>query len=178
MTNETTTLEMHGTGSSLARELAIGLAGAAALGAAAGSGHGAAMALRGAALAPLLFFGGAALALPPMVLCGTWAGSRAGLSDLVRHTGDTLGALGRALLGLAAPAAFLSATVRTRAGVTALGVVLAIAGLGAVLRQARALRSEGETPHAWLAIAAWGTLAIGVGLRLMVLLSRHLGGAA
>jgi len=161
----------------LTREVAIGIAGAAALGAAAGSGHGLAMGLRGAALAPLLFFGGAALALPPMVLCGTWSGSRATLAELGRHTAGTLGALGRALLGLALPAAFLSATVRTRAGLGVLVATLSVAGLAAVLRQARALRAAEDAPHAWLAIAAWGTLSLGIGARLMFLLSRNLGGA-
>lgn len=178
MTTHDSTMDAAQPRAPLARELAIGVAGATALGAAAGSGLGLAMALRGAALTPLLFFGAAALALPPMVLCGTWAGSRAGLSELVRHTGETLGSLGRALLGLAVPAAFLSATVRTRAGLGVLAGVLALAGLAAVLRQARALRAGDDAPHAWLAIAAWGTLSVGIGARMMFLLSRHLGGAS
>lgn len=163
---------------STTRELAIGLAGALALGAAAGSGLGVTYAARGAALSPALFGGGALLALPPLYLCASWADTGISLSTLVAHTAKTFGALGRALLGLAVPAAFLSATIRTSAGLGVLWVVLAVSGLAAVLRQASLLRTGKQSEQLWLAVCVWGMLSLGIGARLMFLLSRHLGGAS
>ena len=151
------------------RSLALGLAGAVAFGAAAGIGHGAAAMLRGAWMSPALFVGGALLATPPLYLASSWSGSRASAEELVASVADTLGRTGVILLGLAAPAAYFSATLRTP---TAWALLLGAAvTVGAAAVRAVSARTLSDGPAAaW----AWSAFAVALGVRLLAALAHHL----
>lgn len=150
------------------RSLALGLAGAVAFGAAAGLGHGAAALLRGAWMSPALFLGGALLATPPLYLASSYSGSRASAEEVVAGVSDVLGRTGIVLLGLAAPAAFFSATLRTP---TAWALLLALSvAVGAAAVHSVSRRALAHTPAAaWL----WSVFAVALGVRLLVALSHH-----
>ncbi len=149
------------------RSLALGLAGAAAFGAAAGLGHGAAAMLRGAWMSPALFVGGALLATPPLYLAGTWSSARAPAEELVSHVASVVGAAGVVLLGLAAPAAYFSATLRTPSAWALLVVTAVVVGATAVRALARRTLSHGT------AAALWTLFAFALGVRLVLALSHH-----
>lgn len=159
--------------SSAARALAAGLAGSAAFGLAAGLGHGPLAMLRGAWIAPLLFAGGAALSTPPLYLASTCAGSRASAESVVSDVASVLGDAGVVLLGLAAPAAFFSATLRTSNGWALLMAAVVAVGATAVRAVARRAFSD-DAPRAGAASLLWTGFAFALGLRLIVALSHHL----
>jgi hypothetical protein len=156
-----------------ARQLALALLGAATYGAAAGLGHGPAAILRGAWMAPLYFVGGALLATPPLYLASLQTGERRSAEMLVREVGAVLGAVGMVLLGLSAPAAYFSATLRT-SGATTLLVLSGLAvGAIAVASLARRVFSEVSA-----AASLWTVFALALGLRLTVTLSAQLPGVS
>ena len=153
--------------SAVPRGLAVGLAGAAAFGAAAGLGHGAGALLRGAWMSPALFVGGALLATPPLYLASTASGSRATAEEVVAGVSDALGRTGVVLLGLAAPAAFFSATLRTPTAWALLGCAVLAVGAVAIRGVSReTLRHPAAT---WL----WTVFALAVGVRLLTTLAPH-----
>jgi hypothetical protein len=150
------------------RGLATGLAGAVAFGAAAGLGHGVAALARGAWMSPALFVGGALLAAPPLYLAASYSGSRASAEEVIAEVADVLGRAGVVLLGLAAPAAFFSATLRTpTAWVLLVGLAVAV---GSVAVRAVARRT---LSHAAAASWLWTFFALALGVRLVLALARH-----
>jgi hypothetical protein len=150
------------------RGLALGLAGAVAFGAAAGLGHGPAALLRGAWMSPALFVGGALLATPPLYLAASYTGSRAPADAVLAQVADVLGRTGVVLLGLAAPAAFFSATLRTH---TAWAL---LAGLAVVVGAASARAVSRRTlSHAPVATWLWSAFAAALGVRLLLALAQH-----
>ncbi len=153
----------------LSRSLALGLAGAVAFGAAAGLGHGASAILRGAWMSPALFVGGALLALPPLYLASSWSGSRSSAEELVSGVVDVLGRTGVILLGLSAPAAFFSATLRTPSAWALLLAAVVSVGAAAVRSVSVRALSEGLAA-AWI----WSAFAVALGVRLLVALAHHL----
>lgn len=151
------------------RSLAFGLAGAAAFGAAAGLGHGAAAMLRGAWMAPALFVGGALLATPPLYLASAYGGSRATAEEIVSEVSSVLGDTGVVLLGMAAPAAFFSATLHTASAWALLAVTVVSVGATAV----RAV-SKRTLAHGLAAASLWTLFAFALGVRLALALSHQL----
>lgn len=154
--------------SALPRGLAVGLAGAVAFGAAAGLGHGAGALLRGAWMSPALFVGGALLATPPLYLASSASGSPSTAEEVVAGVTDSLGRTGIVLLGLAAPAAFFSATLRTPtvlALLVGVGVVVGAVAVRAVSRQ--------TLSHAPVATWLWTAFALALGVRLLAALAPH-----
>lgn len=155
------------------RRLLLALAGSAAFGAAAGLGHGFAATLRGAWMSPALFVGGALLAAPPLYLASMYARERATAERLVTEVASVLGAVGAVLLGLSAPAAFFSATLRTpSAALLLVGCALAVgtAAVHAVSRRAFA----GIT----VASSLWSLSALCLGARLSITLYHQLPGVS
>ncbi len=152
----------------LLERLGMGLLGAAAFGAAAGLGHGAAATLRGLWMSPALFVGGALLATPPLYLASTHAGLRSSAEELVAEVASTLGDTGVALLGLAAPAAYFSVTLRTHSAWALLVAMVAVVGVSAVRALSRRTLSWG------LAAILWTLFAVAVGVRLVVALAHQL----
>ncbi|MDB4932887.1 MAG: hypothetical protein JWM10_5371 [Myxococcaceae bacterium] len=150
------------------RGLALGLAGAVAFGAAAGLGHGAAALARGAWMSPALFVGGALLAAPPLYLAASYSGSRASAEEVIAEVADVLGRAGVVLLGLAAPAAFFSATLRTPTAWALLVGLAVVVGAVAVRAVARRTLSHATTA-AWL----WTFFSLALGVRLLLALARH-----
>lgn len=155
------------------RRLLLALAGSAAFGAAAGFGHGVAATLRGAWMSPALFLGGALLVTPPLYLASMYATERTSAERLLGAVSSVLGAVGVALLGLAAPAAFFSATLRTPSAVVLLaGVALAVGFVG--------VRAVSQRVFVELSAAAalWNVFALAIGLRLSVSLYQQLAAVA
>jgi len=153
----------------LPRSLALGLLGAVAFGASAGLGHGASAILRGAWMSPALFVGGALASLPPLYLASSWSGSRAPADELVSGVADVLGRTGLILLGLSAPAAFFSATLRTPSAWALLFAAAVTVGAAAV--RAVSVRTLSDaTAAAWI----WSAFAVALGVRLLVALAHHL----
>ena len=150
------------------RSLALGLAGAVAFGAAVGLGHGAGALLRGAWMSPALFLGGALLATPPLYLASSYSGSRASAEEVVAAVADVLGRTGVVLLGLAAPAAFFSATLRTPTAWALLVALVVAVGATAV----RAV-SRRTLTHAAAAAWLWSAFALALGVRLLLALAPH-----
>ena len=153
---------------SIPRRLAFGLLGAAAFGAAAGLGHGAAATLHGLWMAPCLFVGGALLATPPLYLASTHAGLRASAEELVSEVSSVLGDTGVALLGLAAPAAYFSATLRTRSAWLLLVAMVAVVGVAAVRSLSHRTLEKG------FASLLWTLFALAVGVRLVFALAHQI----
>jgi len=151
------------------RSLALGLAGSAAFGAAAGLGHGAAAMLRGAWMDPALFVGGALLATPPLYLASAYAGSRSTAEEIVAEVSSVLGDTGVVLLGLSAPAAFFSATLHTGSAWGLLSVTVVAIGFAAV----RAV-SKRALAHRLTAATLWTLFALALGVRLALALSHQL----
>lgn len=153
------------------RRLLLALAGSAAFGAAAGLGHGVAATVRGAWMSPALFIGGALLAAPPLYLASMYATERATAERLVSEVSSVLGAVGVVLLGLSAPAAYFSATLRTpSAALLLVGCALTV-GTAAVYALSRRAFA-GLTA----ASALWAVSALCLGARLAVTLYRQLPG--
>ncbi len=163
-----TTIPSLSTEAALPRSIVLALIGAAAFGAASGLGHGAASTLRGLWMSPALFVGGALLAAPPLYLASTRAGLRSTAEDLAADIAETLGNTGLALLGLAAPAAYFSATLHTRSAWVMLAVIIGAVGLTAVRALARRTLMPG------LASALWTVFALALGVRLVLALSHQL----
>lgn len=157
----------------LPRHLGVALAGAAAFGVAAGLGHGPAAMLRGAWMAPSLFAGSALLATPPLYLVGAWAGSRATAEDVCVDVASVLSDAGVVLLGLAAPTAFFSVTLRTPTAWVLLAAAVATVGATAVRALARRTLSE-ERARSGAAAFVWTALALALGLRMAFALAHHL----
>jgi hypothetical protein len=123
-------------------------------------------------MAPALFVGGAALAMPPLYMFGTLLGGRSSLTEIVTRVSATLGSVAMALLGLAAPAAYLSVTLRTSLGPVLLiltAVIAGTAGILAVLREALLAESE---PAPRLALVGWTFFALALGGRLLWSIAR------
>jgi hypothetical protein len=150
------------------RGLALGFAGAVAFGAAAGLGHGVAALARGAWMSPALFVGGALLAAPPLYLAASYSGSRASAEEVIAEIADVLGRAGVALLGLAAPAAFFSATLRTPTAWALLVGLAVVVGAVAVRAIARRTLAHALGP-AWL----WTAFALALGVRLVLALATY-----
>ncbi len=151
------------------RELLLGVLGSALFGAASGLGHGVAATLRGAWMSPALFVGGALLVMPPLYLASMYSDERSSAEKLIAEVSAVLGSVGVALLGLAAPAAFFSATLRTpSAAILLTGCALTVGVL--------AVRAVSNRAFARLTVASslWNLFALALGLRLTVALSHHL----
>jgi hypothetical protein len=151
---------------SVPRSLGLGLAGAATFGLAAALGHGASAMFHGLWMAPALFVGSALLATPPLYLIGVWSGQRVPAERVAQNVASALGAAGLVLLGLAAPAAFFSATLHTTsAWVLLLGAVIAVGvtAVRVVARKTFALPSVAAT--------GWTLLALALGARTLFALS-------
>jgi hypothetical protein len=162
-------------GRSLSRDLATGILGSAVFGVAAAAGHSPRSMLQGAWVAPALFVGGAALATPPLYLLGALSGGRTSVAGTLASTSRSLAAASTALLGLSAPALYLSVTMRTDTGQGVLllaSVVVGAAGIAAVLRER--LQAE-RTDAARLAAVAWCAFALMLGARLISSLGRTAG---
>lgn len=155
---------------SIPRHLLTGLAGSAVFGAAAGLGHGLVPALHGAWMAPVVFVGGAALATPPLYLAGVFAEARISAEEVVARVTEALGNAGIVLMGLAAPVAFFSATLRAEGGLTRLACLVAL--VGAVCVRTVARKALPDTPRASLAASAWTVFALCLGARLLHELSQ------
>jgi ABC-type transport system involved in multi-copper enzyme maturation permease subunit len=126
-------------------------------------------------MAPALFVGGAALALPPLYMFGTLLGGQSSLSQIVGRLSGTLASVSLALLGLAAPAAYLSVTLRTTLGPLLLvlaSIVVGTAGVAAVLRES--LDAE-PAPRPRAALLGWGAFALALGGRLLWSIARTRG---
>lgn len=153
----------------VARELLLGVLGSALFGAAAGLGHGVAATLRGAWMSPALFVGGALLVTPPLYLASMYSEERSSAEKLIAEVSAVLGSVGVALLGLSAPAAFFSATLRTPSAAILLAGCALVVGVLAV-------RAVSNRAFARLTVASslWNVFALALGLRLTVALSHHL----
>jgi hypothetical protein len=158
------------------RQLALALTGSAVFGAAAALGYGMSAAGRGAWMAPALFVGGAVLAAPPLFLFGALAGGRLSARELAASVLRSAASVGTALLGLAAPAAFFSVTMKTRLAPELLVAVAALVGLAGVIAVARS-SAEGAKDTVRLATVGWCVFAVLLGARLMTSLG-HAGGLA
>jgi hypothetical protein len=151
------------------RALALGVAGASTFGLAVAVGHGPLAMLHGAWMAPVLFAGGALLATPPLYLAVTHVGAQTPAERVFRDVARVLGETGTVLLGLAAPAAYFSATLRTATAYGLLAATLAVVGFVAVRVVARRFFA-----HTTGASLAWTVLAVALGLRLMTTLGHQL----
>lgn len=165
----TTTASLPPPEAAVPRRLLLGLAGAAAFGAAAGLGHGVAATLRGAWMAPALFVGGALLATPPLYLASMHSGQRVSAERLVAEVSEVVGSVGVVLLGLSAPAAFFSSTLRTPSAAVLLAGCAALVGTGAV-------RAVSRRAFERLSVASslWTAFALALGLRLSLALYHQL----
>jgi hypothetical protein len=155
--------------SNVSRNLALGAVGSAAFGSAAGLGHGAFYTLRGAWMAPCLFVGGALLAVPPLYLASTWAASERSAEEVLGDVSAVLHKAGVMLLGLAAPAAFFSATLRTHTAWALLCVSCVSVGAASVVALSR---RTFKTPS--MQSVLWILFAYAIGIRLLLTLFQQL----
>jgi hypothetical protein len=151
---------------SVPRSLGLGLAGAATFGLAAALGHGARAMFHGLWMAPALFVGSALLATPPLYLVGVWSGQRVPAETVARNVAAALAGAGLVLLGLAAPAAFFSATLHTNSAWFLLLGSVVLVGVTAV----RAVARKTFTGTS-LASTGWTLLALALGARTLLALS-------
>lgn len=157
------------------RDLAMGVFGSAVFGAAAAVGDGVHSIARGAWTAPALFVGGALLAMPPQYLFTALAGGRTTPGEVLTGTSRVLAGVATVLLGLAAPAAFFSATLHTNTGLGLLvAVVVSLGTLGVVALTGSRLANE-ESFGARCAAFAWCLFALALGGRLMSALAHFAG---
>lgn len=162
-------------GSEIARDLALAVASAAVFGAAAGTGHGALAVFHGAWSAPALFAGGATLATPPLYLATALGGGRLSAHELAASAARSLAAASTVLLGLAAPAAFFSATLRTSSAAPLVVSVAAVVGAGGVLALAHHATVRATRAPAVAATLAWAGFAVLLGVRLIGTVGRASG---
>jgi hypothetical protein len=127
-------------------------------------------------MAPALFVGGALLATPPLYLFRALAGGRQSAAATAARCARTLAAVGTALLGLAAPAAYLSVTLTTRTGPLLLVVSCAAVGCAAISAITRETLQGERRDGPRAATILWTVFAVLLGLRLMIELLRK-GGA-
>lgn len=168
-----TTLTMKNEGTeALGRHVALGVLGTAAFGVAAAAGHGAVAMAKGAWMGPALFVGGAALAAPPLYMFGALAGSRQTARATAERCGKSLAAVGTALMGLAAPAAYLSATLTTKSAPALLGLCCVALGTAGVVAVARASLQVERKEKARTAVILWSLFALALGVRLMVAIGK------
>lgn len=172
----TTTLARGGAAApgALRRDVSMAVLGAAAFGAAAGSGHGALAMAKGAGLGPTLFVGGALLSAPPLYLIAALGGRGLAASRLAEGHARALGAVGSVLLGLSVPAAFFSTTLHTTLATPLLIAACAAAGAGGVIAVAHHASRSGSKTGA-LATVLWCALAFALGARLIATLGRGAG---
>lgn len=154
---------------STARQLGFALLGATTFGVAAGLGHGPLAMLRGAWTSPALFLGGAALATPPLYLISTWAGERNTAEETIARVTAVMGSAGVVLLGLSAPTAFFSVTLRTHTSWALLMGATVIVGATAVRAVARRTLTELSA-----ASLLWTAFACAIGIRLLSALTHQL----
>lgn len=155
------------------RDLAMGVFGSAVFGAAAAVGDGVHTIAKGAWIAPALFVGGALLAMPPQYLFTALAGGRTTPGEVLTGTSRVLAGVATVLLGLAAPAAFFSATLHTLTGLgLLLAVVVTLGSLGVVALTGSRLANE-ESFAARCAAMAWCVFALALGGRLMFALAHY-----
>lgn len=159
----------------LGRSAAAGILGSAVFGAAVFAGHGAGLMLQGAWMAPALFVGGAALALPPLYLSSALSGGKATPSEVAASAQRALGVVSTVLLGLAAPAVFFSVTLRSTLAIVLLAGVMVVVGSAGILTVAMDRWTRETTARALLASTVWCFFAFAVGGRLMVSLAKSAG---
>lgn len=155
--------------------LGVALCGSAAFGAAAALGHGLPALARGAVCAPVLFLGGAALAVPPLYLATALSGGRSSAAEILARVTTALHQVGLALLGLAAPAAYFSITLRTGHAAQLLLLAASVLGAAGVLGVTRATLDHERAPAAQHAATIWMGFALLLGARLLFTL-RHAAG--
>lgn len=181
MTMTTQTLAIDERSTTIGRDLAIGALGAAAFGAAAGTGYGPIAMFQGAWTTAALFAGGALLASPPLYLASSLGGGRLTATTLAAAATRSLSASSTVLLGLAAPAAFFSATMRTPSALPLAITVAAVVGAGGVLSLAHRVTSRAEGGRTIIPTLLWTAFALLLGVRLVGALghaSGILGGAS
>jgi hypothetical protein len=180
MTTTTQTLAVAPRATTIGRDLAQGALGAAAFGAAAGTGYGPSAMFHGAWSAAALFAGGAVLAAPPLYLASSLGGGRVTVTALAAAATRSLAATSAVLLGLAAPAAFFSATMRTPSALPLALTVAALVGAGGVLSLAHRVTRDGDG-RGVVPTLLWTAFALLLGVRLIGALghaSGMLGGAS
>lgn len=160
----------------LTRALGTALAGSALFGLATGLGHTPRAMLAFGLAAPALFLGSAALALPPLCLAVSASPRPPSIASVVRATGETLGLLGVALAGLAAPAAFFSVTMHTRHAPALLVVAVIVAGGVALRSLSKRVFVDTPSTLSWSLATGWNVLAVVLGLRTLVRLGDALSG--
>lgn len=163
-----TALASTETTGALGRDLALGLLGSAAFGGAAALGHGPWTVVRGAWMAPALFVGGALLAAPPLYMFGALAGSRQRALVVAARCARSLAAVATVLLGLTAPAAFLSVTMSTQTAPMLLLLSCATLGLAGVFAITRETLTIERKDKVRTAAFLWTLFAIALGLRLLI----------
>jgi hypothetical protein len=157
------------------RNLALGLLGGSVFGAASGVGHGLSAAVRGAWTAPALFVGGALLAAPPLYLMVALSGGQGSPRAVFDSSVKKLAAVGIALMGLSAPAAFFSATLRTASAQLLLTAVLVCVGAVSVFAVAGERMAAEKALKPRIAGIAWSVFALALGARLMSSLAHAAG---
>lgn len=155
-----------------ARDLALGLLGSAAFGGAAALGHGPWAVARGAWMAPALFVGGALLAAPPLYMFGALAGSHQSALAVLSRSTRALADVATALLGLAAPAAFLSVTLTTGTAPLLLTLCCIVAGAAGVIVVTRETLRVERREKVRAAAHLWALFALALGLRLLLEIAR------
>lgn len=153
----------------------IAVFGPAVFGAAAAIGHGARAMAMGAALSPVLFLGGAALAAPTLYLATSLGGGKVSAEHVGRATLSSLGSVGTLLLGFAIPAAFFSVTLHTGLAPALLVAVLVLTGTTGVLTTLVRTLSEERSDTARFLCAGWVAIALLLGGRLLSTLGHTAG---
>jgi hypothetical protein len=139
------------------------LGGPIAIGAIAGMHTGPFAIAHDAVAAPAIVFGVTALMIPALYIATAFAGIAPPARGFTAGVGEGLRACGVALLGLAAPAAFLAATAGSAEAAAVLGaaalVAAALVGLRALYVR---LFGRGEIVHRMI-FAAWSGMALLLG---------------
>ena len=159
----------------IAKPLAVAILGTAAFGVAAAAGHGLRAMATGAWAAPLVFFGGAALAMPPLYLFGALAGSRRTGADVLRAVSTVARRVAIALVGLAAPAAFFSVTLKGALAEVLLVATACVVGGAGVVSVVAASTANEEAEAAKIANVLWLVVALALGARLVASVGRAAG---
>ncbi len=150
----------------LSRDLAMGVLGSAAFGVAAAAGYGARPMLAGAWIGPALFAGGAMLATPPLYIVTALSGGRTSPAAIAASTTRALAGAATVLLGLAAPVAFFSVTLKTQLALPLLIAATVVVGAIAVIVAGRS--SVAQQPSGSIAATViWCAFAMTLGARLI-----------